>query len=529
MEGERNDKVEWAPDLVLIVGSIALFGFAGVAVALVISTVRHAPLISAAALAAAEMVAGGPLDTSKAPGWMLSAVPALGAAVERRKLPAPAEDSPKGESTPPAGVAPLALPGGDDDGLGESTAREEKDTLPAALKRLPASLSLSALRPYPESPTAIPVGIDASGGAVWLDVGAGKPESVLHIGLYGASGAGKDTLLRSWFALLCKRNAPTELQFAILDGKGDWLVGNLAGLAHMWQPPAGGYGASGDKRITDAIAAIDREAERRQALITGAGCRTREEYNRTADSPLPLLVVLTTDMMTSVAGDVEALLIALVSKARALGIRVIVSMQTPTGKGTQWRMNLSTVIAGALQSGSQDEPALGIAVRDLRYRPSQLPTPQERPGVFVVRRGSEQMLVQAPYLAESRFDEVCASLPAKVVKASGGDDSPFGGEDDALFAGLLSVAGTGTTARAESAGSAGFGRGTDTGSAMVPAHQDAVPAGGTGTGSGIAGTGTDWELVDALIAANWSANRIYSQVGGNRKNVLQYIAAKRGE
>lgn len=86
-------------------------------------------------------------------------------------------------------------------------------------------------------------------------------------------------------------------------------------------------------------------------------------------------------------------------------------MQTPTGKSTRWRMNLSTIIAGSLQSGSQDVPALGSETQAMRYRPSLLPSPRQRPGVFVVRSGSEQLLVQAPYLAEDAFDALCAGLP----------------------------------------------------------------------------------------------------------------------
>ena len=103
---------------------------------------------------------------------------------------------------------------------------------------------------------------------------------------------------------------------------------------------------------------------------------------------------------------------SLVSKARSLGIRVVVSMQTPTKQDTRWRGNLSTVLAGALQSGSQDAPALGIAPRDLRYRPSQLPPPAQRPGVFVCRIAGDQVVVQAPYLTDAEFDRHCAALPA---------------------------------------------------------------------------------------------------------------------
>jgi hypothetical protein len=129
---------------------------------------------------------------------------------------------------------------------------------------------------------------------------------------------------------------------------------------------------------------------------------------------------------------VEELLVNLVSKARSLGIRIVVSFQTPTGRDTRWRSNLSTVLAGALQAGSQDEPALSIAVKDLRYRPSALPPPQQQPGVFVCRAAGAQHLVRAPYLSNDAFDRQCATLPAKPAPVKA-----FPASDDALLASLL--------------------------------------------------------------------------------------------
>jgi len=238
---------------------------------------------------------------------------------------------------------------------------------------------------------AVPLGRDQTGAFRWLDFG----RDALHVGLYGTSGCGKDHLLRLWFAALLNE---TAVRWAILDGKGDWLTPNIARLPQMLFPPAGGYGDEGQQRILSAIGAINEEAKRRFGLLLSAGVRSVEEYNQTAPDPLPLLIVLATDII-DVVDETERLLIALVSKARALGIRVIVSMQTPTGKRLEWRMNLSTLIAGALVDGSQDAPALGVRdPKALVYRPSQLPPPPGERGLFVVRHNNEQFLVRTPAL-----------------------------------------------------------------------------------------------------------------------------------
>lgn len=301
---------------------------------------------------------------------------------ERREAPAP---------TP----APVALP---------------PEPLADAVRRLPRIVEMTdMLRWKPESTTALPLGAGPDFQTVWLDLAT----EALHIGVYAQSGAGKDNLLRAWFLMLCARNQPDSIQFAFIDGKGDWLTPSLASSAYMFLPPAGGYGKKGDAAIQQAIQQIDAEAARRQTLITQANCTTREQYIARTSQNLPLLVVVATDVMSNVAGSVEELLVNLISKARSLGIRVIVSMQTPTGRDSRWRMNLSTVVAGPLQSGEQDRVALGIDVKDMRYRPSRLPDPQDRPGVFVVRKGQRQMLVQAPYVTEQLWESAMYAMPTR--------------------------------------------------------------------------------------------------------------------
>jgi hypothetical protein len=347
----------------------------------------------------------GQLGMDRAPAWLLP-----GAAAQ---LPAPERGTPKDGDTLATLATPKPVPAAGE-GLG------------AALARLPRRVELGRMR-LATSPTAIPLGVDPDGNPVWIDLRT----DTYHIGLYGQTGAGKDTLLRAWFIALARRNAPDSVQFAFIDGKGDWLIPQLAELACMFTPPAGGYGKKGDAAILAAVKIIDTEAERRQELIRAAGCTSRDAYVAKTGQPMPLLVVCATDVMTSVAGDVEGLLINLVSKARSLGIRVIVSMQTPTKQDTRWRGNLSTVLAGALQSGSQDEPAMGISPSALRYRPSQLPPPSQRPGVFVCRTAGAQLLVQAPYLSDAAFDQHVAALP--VVRRS----VPQPPADDDLLASLL--------------------------------------------------------------------------------------------
>jgi len=266
--------------------------------------------------------------------------------------------------------------------------RQPAKPTPARVAYPPSSLLNLA-----EKPTAlsVPIGVDHTGQFRWLDV----QRDLVHCAVYGTSGAGKDHLLRCWYLSLADQRS---IRWAIVDGKGDWLVPSIVEDERNLFPPAGGFGDEGTARIKDGLKEILREAARRASLIIGAGVRSLEEYNEQTGANEPLLIVLITDVIDAVV-EVEKTLTALISKARSLGIRVIVSMQTPTGFSMQWRMNVGTVLAGALVDTSQDAVALGIRdTAKLPFRPSTLPPPPAGAGLFVFRQGGDVRLIRTPML-----------------------------------------------------------------------------------------------------------------------------------
>lgn len=311
--------------------------------------------------------------------------------------------SPTQENAEPAGqIETLSMPA--------LPAPDEPLTLDGALAAIPRLVRYADIADEQPSRMSVPLGIDQDGQVRWADM----QRDMLHVGIFGGTGAGKDNLIENWFLRLATSNTPDLIRFAVLDGKGHWMQPKLADLDHMFIRPAGGIGAEGQAALRDALLEIQNEAQRRGRLVFGANCDNAESYMRKTGETLPYLFVIISDVMGNLSGDVDKLLVDLVSKARALGIRVIVSLQTPTKQNMQWRANLSSVFVGQMQGRSQDEPALGIAERDMLYRPSQLPTSKQRPGVFVVRFGAEQLLVQAPLMERGLFDGEIARLPVQL-------------------------------------------------------------------------------------------------------------------
>lgn len=288
---------------------------------------------------------------------------------------------------------------------------EPIDPFELAIASLPRLVDLEQVIDQLPGALSVPLGTDHTGATRSLDLRKGT----LHVGIFGSSGAGKDNLLESWFLSLAKSNSPDRVQFVVLDGKGHWMKPSMNSLAHMWLPPAGGIGDEGQRALETTLKAIQQEAARRGKLVFGANCDTMEMYCQMTGATMPYLVVMISDVMGNIVGDVDKLLVDLVSKARALGIRVFVSMQTPTKQNTQWRTNLSTVLAAQMQQASNDAPALGLSAADMQFPPSRLPDPQSRPGVFSVRSGREQFLIQAPLVRKSFLAQSVAELPSRAV------------------------------------------------------------------------------------------------------------------
>jgi len=298
----------------------------------------------------------------------------------------------------------------------EASAQLPLDPFDAALGALPRLIDLEHIIDNQPGGYSVPLGQDSSGAMVWRDM----RKDMLHVGIFGGTGAGKDNLFESWFVALTRQNSPEQIQFAVLDGKGHWTQPALSSRAHFWRAPAGGIGQEGQDAMQGLLKAIQAEAARRGKLVFGADCDTLERYMVKTGDKLPYLVVYFSDVMGSLVADVDRLLVDLVSKARALGIRVVVSLQTPTKQNTQWRANLSTVICGQLQGRSNDAPALGLAERDILFPPSQLPDPKLRPGVFSVRSGRDQLLLQAPLVRRDYMARIVSELPGRPALRAGG-------------------------------------------------------------------------------------------------------------
>lgn len=284
--------------------------------------------------------------------------------------------------------------------------------------------------PEPPTETSVLVGYDPiARKLIWADFGKYNADT-FHVFVAGQIGAGKDSMLRLWFTQLTQNNTPDDIQFVIIDSKGEWITPSLKDSKHMLVPPVGGFSLKitinekgkrslrdeANDQVEDALIEAITMLQARADEFQRVGATNIQAYEKKTGKKLPLLFIIATDVGTNLVGILEQLIKFIVLKGRSLGVRAIISFQSASGEDTSWRSNMSLVMSGFQGLPSADAPNLGIPVRAMKYRPSELPDvgiPQNR-GLFVVRKGIEQYMVRGAFLPDAVFEEYCErDLPRK--------------------------------------------------------------------------------------------------------------------
>jgi len=178
----------------------------------------------------------------------------------------------------------------------------------------------------PSSGFKIPIGEDASGDIVELDLANSNSP---HLLIAGVTGSGKSEALLTILHGAARFYPPEELRFRLIDPKQTELT-TLAGLPHT----EGHIGVFGEDAIAMLEQAVD-EMEDRYRIFRGAGQNIRNiaEY-RAASGQMARWVIVLDEYADLTSDDnerkqIEKCLQRLSQKARAAGIHVIVSTQKP--------------------------------------------------------------------------------------------------------------------------------------------------------------------------------------------------------
>lgn len=191
-------------------------------------------------------------------------------------------------------------------------------------------------------PLSFAIGKDIAGEAV-----VGELNKMPHLLIAGQTGSGKSVMINTLLTSLLYRNSPSEMKLILVDPKQVEMA-PYEDIPHLLTPVI----TEPEKTISALKWAVN-EMERRYKLLAEEKLRDIKSYNQKLasgskkisvededgntqqheDGAMPYIVIVIdelADLMMVAARDVEALIVRLAQKARAVGIHLVLATQRPS-------------------------------------------------------------------------------------------------------------------------------------------------------------------------------------------------------
>lgn len=191
-------------------------------------------------------------------------------------------------------------------------------------------------------PLSFAIGKDISGQAT-----IGELNKMPHLLIAGQTGSGKSVMINTLLTSLLYRNSPSDMKLILVDPKQVEMA-PYEDIPHLLTPVI-----TEPEKTISALKWGVNEMERRYSLLKENGVRDIASYNRKVKSratkiavadedgnvqqheegAMPYIVIVIdelADLMMVAARDVEALIVRLAQKARAVGIHLVLATQRPS-------------------------------------------------------------------------------------------------------------------------------------------------------------------------------------------------------
>ncbi len=198
----------------------------------------------------------------------------------------------------------------------------EVPNIKPAMVRLASIFTSNEWADY-KNPLGIVIGKDISGMPIVASL-----DKMPHLLVAGQTNSGKSVMINSVLTSLLYRNSPSDLKLILVDPKHVELS-PYNDIPHLLT----GVITEPEKCISALKWAV-AEMERRYRTLAGARMRNINEYNQLKkDEGMPYIVIVIdelADLMMMAARDVEALIVRIAQKARAVGIHLVIATQRPS-------------------------------------------------------------------------------------------------------------------------------------------------------------------------------------------------------
>lgn len=191
-----------------------------------------------------------------------------------------------------------------------------------------------------DEPLSFAIGKDISGLPV-----VGELNKMPHLLVAGQTGSGKSVMINTLLCSLLYRNAPSDMKLILVDPKQVEMA-PYQDIPHLLTPVI----VEPEKTISALKWAVN-EMERRYSLLAEEKVRDIKSYNEKVknktvgvededgniqqvdEGHMPYIVIVIdelADLMMVAARDVEALIVRIAQKARAVGIHLVLATQRPS-------------------------------------------------------------------------------------------------------------------------------------------------------------------------------------------------------
>jgi S-DNA-T family DNA segregation ATPase FtsK/SpoIIIE len=279
-------------------------------------------------------------------------------------------------------------------------------------------------------PLGFVIGKDIAGTPI-----VGDLAKMPHLLIAGQTGSGKSVMINTVLTSLLYRNSPSDLKLILVDPKRVELK-PYDDIPHLLTPVI----VEPEKCIS-ALKWTVAEMERRYNALSEVHRRNIAEYNALKkEEGMPYIVVVIdelADLMMMAARDVEALVVRIAQKARAVGIHLVLATQRPSVDVITGLIKANIPARIAFTTASQvdsrtiidqigAEKLLGMG--DMLLLTAEMPKPKRVQGAFI---DDKETLKVTDYIRMQRppaYDDEIISQPVQ-LNGKGGIVADYGGQD----------------------------------------------------------------------------------------------------
>jgi DNA segregation ATPase FtsK/SpoIIIE, S-DNA-T family len=279
-------------------------------------------------------------------------------------------------------------------------------------------------------PLGFAIGKDISGTPIVADL-AKMP----HILVAGQTGSGKSVMINTILTSLLYRNSPADLKLILVDPKQVELK-PYDDIPHLLTPVI-----TEPEKCISALKWAVAEMERRYRALADVNKRNIAEYNNLKkEEGMPYIVIVIdelADLMMMAARDVEALIVRIAQKARAVGIHLVLATQRPSVDVITGliKANVPGRIAFTTQSQVDSRTIIDqvgaeklLGQGDMLLLTSEMPKPKRVQGALIGDNETNKVMDFIRMQRPPQYDDEVVSQPVQ-LNGKGGVVADYGAND----------------------------------------------------------------------------------------------------